>query len=74
MKRFEFKARRLDFKAHRLGGLVFKAHRLVYDSTLGSRVIKKKKHPFGVRACVGDPLPMRVEHSRAIIRRERVLF
>jgi len=27
------------------GGLVFKAHRLVYHSTLGSRVIKKK---FGV--------------------------
>ena len=25
------------------GGLVFKAHRLVYHSTLGSRVIKKKK-------------------------------
>ena len=26
------------------GGLVFKAHRLVYHSTLGSRVIKKKKN------------------------------
>jgi len=25
------------------GGLVFKAHRLVYHSTLGVRVIKKKK-------------------------------
>jgi len=25
------------------GGLVFKAHKLVYHSTLGSRVIKKKK-------------------------------
>ena len=24
------------------GGLVFKAHRLVYDSTLGLRVVKKK--------------------------------
>jgi len=24
------------------GGLVFKAHRLLYHSTLGSRVIKKK--------------------------------
>ena len=24
-------------------GLAFKAHRLVYNSTLGSRVIKKKK-------------------------------
>ena len=27
------------------GGLVFKAHRLLYHSTLGSRVIKKKKVP-----------------------------
>jgi len=26
------------------GGLVFKAHRLVYHSSLGWRVIKKKKH------------------------------
>jgi len=25
------------------GGLVFKAHRLLYHSTLGFRVIKKKK-------------------------------
>jgi len=33
------------------GGLVFKAHRLVYHSTLGLRVIKKKNTPargFGV--------------------------
>jgi len=28
------------------GGLVFKAHRLVYHSTLGLRVIKKKKHRY----------------------------
>ena len=27
-----------------LGGLVFKAHRWLYHSTLGSRVIKKKKY------------------------------
>ena len=27
-------------------GLVFKAHRLVYHSTLGSREIKKKKDPL----------------------------
>jgi len=26
------------------GGLVFKAHRLLYYSTLGTRVIKKKKN------------------------------
>ena len=26
------------------GGLVFKAHRLLYHSTLGLRVIKKKKN------------------------------
>jgi len=32
-------------KVHRLfrGGLVFKAHRLLYHSTLGLRVIKKTK-------------------------------
>jgi len=40
------------------GGLVFKAHRLVYNSTLGLRVIKKKKksivsHP----ACRSCDLP-----------------
>ena len=29
------------------GGLVFKAHRFVYHSTLGSRVIKKKKKDRG---------------------------
>ena len=29
------------------GGLVFKAHKLVYHSTLGSRVIKKKKKVLG---------------------------
>jgi len=27
------------------GGLVFEAHRLVYHSTLGLRVIKKKRRP-----------------------------
>jgi len=27
-----------------LGGLVFKAHRLLYQPALGLRVIKKKKH------------------------------
>ena len=33
------------------GGLVFKAHRLLYHSTLGLRVIKKKnkKYSFGFR-------------------------
>jgi len=30
------------------GGLVFKAHRLVYRSTLGLRVIKKKKNHQGL--------------------------
>ena len=29
------------------GGLVFKAHRLVYDSTIGLRVIKKKRRDMG---------------------------
>jgi hypothetical protein len=30
------------------GGLVFEAHRLLYHSTLGSRVIKQKKGPWGM--------------------------
>ena len=35
----------LGFEATRFrGGLVFEAHRLVYHSTLGLSVIKKKKH------------------------------
>ena len=35
-------------KAHHWAlGLVFKAHRLVYHSTLGLGVIKKKKSPGG---------------------------
>jgi len=33
---------RINVKRFR-GGLVFKAHRSLYHSTLGSRVIKKKK-------------------------------
>ena len=36
------------------GGLVCKAHRLLYDSTLGLRVIKKKKmSPWGKVAGLG---------------------
>jgi len=34
------------------GGLVFKAHRLFYHSTLGLRVIKKKRRRLGVRGLV----------------------
>jgi len=30
------------------GGLVFRAHRLVYQSTLGLRVIKKKRSSWRV--------------------------
>ena len=33
---------RIDVKRFR-GGLVFKAHRLMYHPTLGSRVMQKKK-------------------------------
>ena len=35
------------------GGLVFKAHRLLYHSTLGLRVIQKKKEPCSN----GNPSP-----------------
>jgi len=43
------------------GGLVFKAHRLVYHSTLGLRVINKKKvEGFGPRvACQEYPAATR---------------
>ena len=41
------------------GRLVFKAHRLVYHSTLGSRVIKKKKKKKKKR----PPLPMSSENG-----------
>ena len=38
----------IGFRVQRFrGGLVFKAHRLVYHSTLGLRVIKKKKKVEG---------------------------
>jgi len=39
------------------GGLVFKAHRLVYHSTLGLRVIKKKKTDLRRDWEVGVRLP-----------------
>jgi len=35
---------------------VFKAHRLVYHSTLGSRVIKKKKKGLGETAVEDRPI------------------
>ena len=47
------------------GGLVFKAHRLVYHSTLGLRVIKKKKKVTGVGSVAADvPLRHLREESR----------
>ena len=38
------------------GGLVFKAHRLLYQSTLGSRVINKKKKDIASHLLLRDPL------------------
>jgi len=35
---------RMDLVQWFRGGLVFKAHKLLYHSTLGLRVVKKKKH------------------------------
>ena len=57
------------------GGLVFKAHRLVYHSTLGLRVIKKKGHAreCAVARALGalelldrevGGLPLRVQRDR----------
>jgi len=40
------------------GGLVFKAHRLLYHSTLGLRVIKKKKSPYYVALPSWVPTPV----------------
>ena len=37
-------SRLIDSAKRFRGGLVFKAHRLVYHSTIGSSVIKKKKN------------------------------
>ena len=40
------------------GGLVFKAHRLLYHSNLGLRVIKKKRILFAPRgSCISSALP-----------------
>ena len=39
------------------GGLVFKVHRFLYHSTLGLRVIKKKKKKSGARECFHEPRP-----------------
>ena len=50
------------------GGLVFKAHRPVYHSTLGLRVIKKKKNEYRVlesaAAGLGD---FRLDHHRTLL-------
>ena len=55
------------------GGLVFKAHRLLYHSTLGSRVIKKKKQVDRVAvACRGDVGAAKVE-NRAVVALHLVL-
>jgi len=42
------------------GGLVFKAHRLVYHSTLGWRVIKKKKKVVVVQRLPGAVVALAV--------------
>ena len=60
-------------KERRRGGLVFKAHRLVYQSTLGWRVIKKKKkerrRERGCRCVVGAGHTF--EHGRCRVRDRR---
>jgi len=50
--RFKNKSLRRNVKRFR-GGLVFKAHRLVYHSALGLRVIKKKKKTYTL---ISEPL------------------
>ena len=56
---------------------MFKAHRLLYHSTLGSRVIKKKKKPHGrdARAVLprpeAPPPPHRVPYIGTSLIRKR---
>jgi len=50
------------------GGLVFKAHRLLYHSTLGSRVINTKKK---IELVVSSPCKRRRGLSRSFLRFER---
>jgi len=52
------------------GGLVLKAHRLLYHSTLGSRVIKKKKvQGFGLRVEGGHQAEEGSKRSEAHTRK-----
>jgi hypothetical protein len=47
------------------GGLVFKAHRLLYHSTLGLRVIKKKKRDGRLHAPFVDLRDVRLVREKA---------
>ena len=55
------------------GGLVFKAHRLVYHSTLGSRVIKKKQRSFLVWLTPSGSENMRMYRGTSLIRNTPLL-
>jgi len=59
------------------GGLAFKAHRLLYHSTLCSRVIKKKRGCGGAR-CRAARCPSRLPNARgtraSTCQRERVIL
>jgi len=48
--------------------LVFEAHRLLYHSTLGSRVIKKKKKKEADARLLRAGLEHALEHSDSIYR------
>jgi len=51
-------------------GLVFKAHRLLYHSTLGLREIKKRRRTWRGAADEGDELELVLEEGEA--RHQRV--
>jgi len=55
------------------GGLVFKAHRLLYHSTLGLRVIKKKQKMYTWYGGNGSGFRFRCWLSRAACRRRTLL-
>jgi len=52
------------------GGLVFKAHRLVYHSTLGVIVIKKKKYHFFLEMQKVQPDLDRTKGNRTALKHE----
>ena len=56
------------------GGLVFMVHRLVYHSTLGLRIIKKKGEPVVLTNCTATHLMCKATRLICIERGRNLLF